>query len=322
MKGQIEPMTGVRVHVNTKGATIFRLHYSADPEKTPEWAAVVKKGMSDPAMYQQELEIDFGATGGALIYDYHPEATEEDEFVVPPHWTRYTSLDPHPVKPHAMLWVAVDPYGIGHVYREYWPSKVYGRPGPVPEMDNRVSIPTYVACVQFLESAENKQNGGVAEDIYRRYIDYAARAFGKGTSDDADAQPDFQTRFERAADDIDLDFRFVDAKKGHMVGFAIVNEWLKPVPTVDHVSGEVKLMSKLRIMRGRCPELVWQLRNNRRRKLTATQAENDDPLMRAIRKRNDLTDSLQYLLVGGCEYMDPNQHHADSWQPATAGINY
>lgn len=316
-------MPGVRVHQNTKGATIFRLHYSADPAKTPAWAAEVKRNMSDPAMYQQELEIDFGATGGALIYDYHPDATEEDDFVVPPNWTRYTALDPHPVKPHAMLWVAMDPYGMGHVYREYWPSKTYGRPGPVPEVDNRISIPEYVRCVQFLESADNVQNGGHAERIYRRYIDYAARAFGKGTSDDSpEAMPDFQTRFEHAADEIDLDLCFTDAKKSHVVGYEIVNAWLKPMEMVDIKTGEIRQMSKLRIMRGRCPELIWQLRNNRRKKLSASQAENDDPLMRLIRKRNDVTDCLRYVATGGPEYYDESTREESNWEPASPGINY
>lgn len=323
MKGQVELMRGVRVHQNKKGAVIFRLHYSADPAKTPEWAAQMKKEMSDPALYQQELEIDFGATGGALIYDYHPEATEEDDFIVPMHWTRYFAIDPHPVKPHASLWIAVDPYGIGHFYREYWPSKCYGRPGPVPEVDNRVNIPDYVACLQFLESADNKENGGHAEQIWRRRIDYAARAFGQGTSDDGAApQSNFQDRFESAAAAIDFDFRCDDAQKSHDVGYEIVNAMLKPRPMTNPETGEIEMKSAVRIMRGRCPEFIWQLRNNRRRKMSAAAQENDDPLMRLIRKRNDISDCGRYLLTGGIEYIDPNADHQDSWAPAQEGISY
>lgn len=323
-KGEYSPIPGVRVWKNKRDVVIFRLHYSADPNKTPEWAAREKMRMADDALYQQEYEIDFGSTGGSLIYQYTPEATEEDEFPVPHSWTRRMALDPHPVKPHASLWGATDPYGILHIYREFWPSKVYNMGAMVPENDNRVSVKEYVECVKFLESAENVQNSGKAENIYERVIDYAARAFGKGTSDDnPDEQSDFQTRFEREADAIDLDFRFRDAKKDMQVGIELVNAMLKPsLMEEDPKTGVFRPRSQIRIMRERCPELIWQLKNNRRKNSTAQQAENDDPTMRLIRKKNDLSDCSKYLLRNGIEYVDPAPDRTNSWIPSQEGISY
>ena len=48
--------------------SIFRLHYSADPRKTPEWAAKKKASMSDPSTWDAEYEISYtAATEGMAI---------------------------------------------------------------------------------------------------------------------------------------------------------------------------------------------------------------------------------------------------------------
>src|ERR1035438_42229 len=89
-----EPLKGMRVWVNKKGALIVRLHYTADPAKAvPSWGENMRKGM-DSAYWAQEFQIDFGATAGAQLYHMTDEYTLEDEFNVPESWTRYYALDP------------------------------------------------------------------------------------------------------------------------------------------------------------------------------------------------------------------------------------
>src|SRR4029077_5407131 len=131
------PHPGVQTWLNPHGIRIFRLHYSADPDKTPEWATKQRAAMTNAADYEQEYEINFSAKLGTLIYQLHEEATLESSFPIPKDWTRYWALDPHPVVRHAGLWVAVDKWGDAWCYRELWPSKVYGLRGNVPEDDNR-----------------------------------------------------------------------------------------------------------------------------------------------------------------------------------------
>src|SRR5258708_1610042 len=108
---QVEfPHPGVQTWTNPHGIDVFRLHYLADPEKTPEGGAAQKEAMTNPADYEREFEISFSAKLGTLIFQMHEEATLEPSFPPPAEWTRYFALDPHPVVPHAALWLALDPW--------------------------------------------------------------------------------------------------------------------------------------------------------------------------------------------------------------------
>lgn len=342
---KVELLNGVELWHNKFSMNIFRLHYSSDPikgggEKTfiPEinlwlspWALGEYVKATDKSYYLQEYEIDFGATSGALIYSLQKEFTIEDEdFVIPAHWTRYMALDPHPGKPHAALWLAVDPYDEWWIYREYWPSPLCfrweagalrGSGASVTDKERAVSIEQYVECLKLLESKENPQNGGKAERIYKRVLDYAARGFGqsdKGGPTDSN----FQKEFENAASAINYDLTFEDAHKDRDVGILAVNNALKPRRIVDPRHGEVQ-RSRLRIMKYRCPELVWQLEHNRRRKQSAQALENEDPIVKAQKKRNDETDCLRYLVISNPDYVEEIDPETEStFVPANSGIGY
>ena len=300
--------------VNPHGIRILRLHYSADPEKTAEWAAKQKAEMTNPADYEQEYEINFSAKLGTLIYQLHDEATLETSFPIPENWTRYFALDPHPVVPHAALWAAVDKWGDAWIYRELWPSKIYGQRGSIPEDDNRFSIKQFVETIEWLESSENPENQGRDEDIYKRVIDYAARAMGQGFFDEK-PEYNFQQRFEELGH-----WRFDDSIKDHEAGYEAVNQWLKP-RDVEQADGSIKPKSKLHIFQDKCPELIYQLKTNRFQQLTPLMAERSDPTGKPMTKRNHLTDDLRYLAMAGLEYI-PHRKMKSSWKPIAKGVNY
>jgi hypothetical protein len=308
------PHAGVQTWVNPHGIRIFRLHYSADPDKTPEWAAQQKAAMTNPADYEQEYEINFAAKLGTLVYQLHEEATLENSFPIPKGWTRYFALDPHPVVPHASLWVAVDKWGDAWAYRELWPSKIYGQRGNAPEDDNRYSIKQYVETVQWLESAENPENEGRDENIYKRVIDYAARSFGQGFFDEK-PEYNFQKRFEELGG-----WNFSDCIKDTNTAISTVNEWLKP-RDVEQADGTFKPKSRLHIFQDRCPELIYELKNNRFQQLTPLMAERADPTGKPMDKRKHLTDDLNYLAMAGIEYI-PDRKLKSTWKPIHAGVNY
>ncbi|MBV9179891.1 MAG: hypothetical protein JO356_01150 [Acidobacteria bacterium] len=316
------PHKGIEVWTNQHGIRIFRLHYSADPDKDKAWAEAQRKAMTNPADYLQEFEINFSAKLGTLIYQLHDEASLERSFPIPGDWTRYFALDPHPVVPHACLWVAVDRFGDAWVYRELWPSRIYGIPGTAPEDDHRFSIKEYVETIQWLEGPENPENTHlksksgelVGEKIYRRVIDYAARAMGKGMSDE-DPDYNFQRKYEDLAG-----WSFDDSIKDHQAGYEAVNEWLKP-RDVEQRDGTFKPKSRLHIFSDRCPELIHQLKNNRFQQLTPTLAERQDPTGKPMAKRNHLTDDLRYLCMAGLEYV-PQRTMKSNWKPITKGIAY
>jgi hypothetical protein len=307
------PHKGVSVWQNPHGICIFRLHYSADPDKTPEWAAKQKAAMTNQADYEQEYEINFSAKLGTLIYQLDDEASLEQAFPIPADWTRYFALDPHPVVPHAALWAAVDRWGDCWIYRELWPSKIYGQRGNVPEDDNRFSIKQYVETVQWLESAENGENTK-AEKIYKRVIDYAARAMGQGFFDEK-PEYNFQQRFEELGG-----WSFEDCIKDHNAGYEAVNQWLKP-RDVEQSDGSFRRKSRLHIFADKCPELVHELKGNRFQQLTPILAERQDPTGKPMMKRNHLTDCLRYLCMAGLEYV-PDRKPTSNWRPIAAGVNY
>lgn len=308
------PHPGVQTWVNPHGISIFRLHYSADEAKTAEWAAKQKAAMTNEADYEQEFEINFSAKLGTLIYLLHEEATLENSFVIPASWTRYYALDPHPVVPHASLWIACDPWGDYWAYRELWPSKIYGQRGNIPEDDNRYSIKQYVETVQWLESEENPENEGREEDIYWRVIDYAARAMGQGFFDQK-PEYNFQKRFEELGG-----WNFKDCIKDNLAGPEKVNEWLKP-RDVEQADGTFKPKSKLHIFQDRCPELIHELKTNRFQQLTPVMAERSDPTGKAQSKRNHLTDCLKYHAMAEPMYI-PDRKLKSTWKPIHAGVNY
>ena len=305
---------GIKSWRNQNGICIFRLHYLADPEKTAEWAAKQKSRMTNAADYEQEYEINFAAKQGTLIYQLKDEATLENSFPIPKEWTRYFALDPHPVVPHAGLWLAVDKWGDGWIYRELWPSRIYAQRGNPPEDDNRFGIKHYVETVEWLESAENPENEGQAETIHRRVIDYAARAMGKGFFDE-NPEYNFQKRYEDLAG-----WRFEDCIKDHAAGYESVNEWLKP-RDIEQADGSFKPKSKLHIFADRCPELVHELKNNRFQQLTPLMADRADPTGKPQMKRNHLTDCLRYLCMAGLEYIAVRKIESN-WKPVHAGINF
>lgn len=343
------PYPGIQRWTTPEGAIVFRLHYEADPEKgvgpkshVPEinrdlspWALKDYTGAQDKPLWVQEVEIDFAATQGARVFNYEHKATmvtsadmaKDGIWPIPAHWTRWYALDPHPRVPHAHLWCAVDPWGDRWYYREYWPSKIYGQPGNPPEEDNRVFIRQYVQVVHFLESADNPENNGQEESIYRRVIDYSARAFGVATHDNErpvkEDEDNYQQVYEKTSREIGKEagwrMHFVDCKKDHDAGFACVNEGLRAREV--EMDGQWVKRSKIHVVVDKCPELEYQLRTNRYPKLTPIQAEHMDPISDPIQKRRHCTDLIRYIEMDKPRYIKMTPTRSD-WRPLHKGVAF
>lgn len=330
------PYPGVRTWKTQAGYRVFELLYEADPDKgqgektyvedlkmdMSPWLYKKYTEMSDSALFRQEILCDFEATQGQFLFTFkqHEQAILEKPFIIPPHWTRYYGLDPHPRVPHAHLWCAVDPYGDRHYYREFWPSKQYGIKGNVPEDDNRHTIREHMQVVKYLESAENPKNSGADEKICRRVIDYAARAFGQGTSDDPEPQENFQLRFERTMRELKMSRPyFQDCIKDHDAGIERVNSGFKPIQ-VENARGQFVGSSRIKIF-DNMHELILQLRTARYPQLTALQADTQDPTGIPMPKRSHLCDCIRYLEMANLKYIPPVSAVSD-WKPLYAGVNF
>jgi hypothetical protein len=122
-----------------------------------------------------------------------------DDAAIPKPLTRYMAIDPHPRTPYAHLWVGIDRFRDVYVYRDYWPSKVYGLNKKLKDSDEDPQYTTkeYVEVIARLEGNDlewHKDSGdeeyGVyvrkphGEEVVYRYMDQAGKAFkvsGEGT---------------------------------------------------------------------------------------------------------------------------------------------
>jgi hypothetical protein len=343
------PHVGMSSWKNQHGITILRLHYSADEEKgegeqtyVPEinkhlspWALKAYGRMTDPTLYLKEYEIDAEAALGTLLFQFNEAISVEKVREIPQEWTRRMSVDPHPGIPHAFLWSATDPWGDRWYYRELWPSKVcyewkhgilHGKPGPCPQDERGPNIREYVQAIKFLESGDNPENrcdGQIfEEEIFARVIDYAARAFGKGTNDDPE-QENYQQRYQKHMLDLGVGRPyFDDAKKDRASGVEMVNEGFKVIERMGN-DGEYHKTSRIHIIGERCPELIHQLKTNRRQKLTPLQIERQDPSGKPIKVRNHMTDNLRYLEMSNPIYVPQESlRGSDTFQPVARGFSY
>ncbi|MDD5095662.1 MAG: hypothetical protein PHV74_14995 [Dehalococcoidia bacterium] len=99
-------MKGIHQTTTHDGVHVFRLHYSADPSKdpsTPEGAEWLQRelvgypgGLNDPR-WRREMEIDFDAFAGQLLFPYLLEYQDvilcEPVSKVPVHWQVTAGLD-------------------------------------------------------------------------------------------------------------------------------------------------------------------------------------------------------------------------------------
>jgi len=83
---------------NHNGATVLKIHYSADPAKTNEWADDFAKTLQgrDSWSWLAEMEMQAEAYGGKRIF---PEFTRETHTIeplteIPAEWPKYRVIDP------------------------------------------------------------------------------------------------------------------------------------------------------------------------------------------------------------------------------------
>lgn len=98
---------GVGVRKNRNGFSVISLHWSANPSKTPEWAAESKKSYMSNDAWNQEQELDFNKTEGTRVYpgfriDMHVKQLKANPYRV--IWRAWDFGYAHP----ACVWVQMD----------------------------------------------------------------------------------------------------------------------------------------------------------------------------------------------------------------------
>ena len=168
------------------GIAVVRLHYSADPSNTPEKLAALRSKYTSEARWRRELEIEYEALEGELLYgEWNRERNKVESFDVsdPERWTIWMGLDPHPRTAHAMVWEAFNKHMDRVVCGEFWPE--FGtRFGP--RDGARWRTKDYAEAIQMFESdSELKPSPfewarGKRLRVFRRIMD----TFGKAANSD------------------------------------------------------------------------------------------------------------------------------------------
>jgi hypothetical protein len=264
-------MHGLRYHSTQPGLGDFPfidLDIEADPKfrNNSDAMRALELKFQPRAWFMREIKRQAYSLSGATIYpEFDPAIHVVPHSMIPKQGTLYMSLDPHPRTPHAALWVLIDPFGDWWVYRELWPSKVYGRKGRISDDDeeNRFTIKEYAeAIVQELEgnelewhNAETDQEYAVinyrttGEKVANRFMDQAGKGFQAHINELKTEA--YSSRYNRYG------LTFLDPTKSHAAGEDAIHELLK-LRTHDTYGKWPKLH-----ISDRCPELILEMRETR-----------------------------------------------------------
>jgi hypothetical protein len=297
-------MPGILLKRTRDGKAVMRLHYSADPSLTPDKISTMRGKYSSDAMWRKEMEIEYGALGGALIY---PEFNYENH-VVPDSWIpkvgcRYMSLDPHPRTPHACLWLLIDEWSDWWIYRELWPSVVYGELRKLTDQDveNNYPIKYYAEAIAELEGNHLEWRNEETDKEYALYrqsphgeriIFRLQDQAGKGfrASGEGEQLETYATRYARYG----LHFR--DPKKAHESGEDAIRDLLKP--RQHDTRG---MWPRLHIAES-CIELILEIQQYKYR-ITKGVSDERDLKQQSSDYRCHLIDNLRYLANSQAQYI-------------------
>ena len=302
------PCPGLMMRRTENGYPVIRLHYSADPEKDEAWVSREKPKFS-PAYWDQEFEINAHARSGQLVYpEFDPSIHVIPADRIPSRMCRWMAIDPHPRTPHAFLWVGIDQWSDWYVYREMWPSKVYGKPVNLKddEEDFNPPIRDYAETVAYLEGNRiewkreqtDRERGKYimgnlfnrrSERIIARYMDQAGKGFkasAEGTEEEF-----YSSRYER------FGLSCLDPIKSHKSGEDAIRMLLKP--RRHDVYGD---WPRLHISAS-CPELQLELRRYRY-KVTRRFSDERELKQEGVEARCHLIDLLRYLATARLSYIE------------------
>lgn len=114
------------IRQNTRnGYKVLRLHYSVDPDKDAVWYENARKKMPEEARWSREMEIDWDAAGGNLVYPYfqrYQSRIVREPFEIKPEMGGWftAGFDHGALNPTAFDVVWCDEYGIANVVWEYY----------------------------------------------------------------------------------------------------------------------------------------------------------------------------------------------------------
>jgi hypothetical protein len=124
---EYDNVPGYWEEVHENGWVSVFYHYTSHPDKRDDvWAKSMSAsypGGMEGAAWKAEMEVDFGARSGQLVYPAWDRSVHVIEpFELDPYWPRFRSIDPGWHNPTACLWGCLSPDGIMYFYKEHYGS--------------------------------------------------------------------------------------------------------------------------------------------------------------------------------------------------------
>ena len=278
---------GISKYWSKAGFAVMRIHYSADPEKDPanstgaEWLERELRGYpggSASSSWRQEMEIDWDAAGGDLVFpDFEPYRNKitVDPFEVPESWFLFGSYDygqrnassyhVHALDYDGNVWTVWEFYSTAFGYLQQ--ARII-RSNPFwKRLQCNISDP------QIFDKNQQQTSIGGDSNVLKSVADLFA-----------EIPPD-----PLEPDGIDGPIYFVPGKHG---GDLTVAEWVK-----GNLWRDLKTeMPRWRIFRS-CPFLIWELGKLRYADWSAMAQETKNLREEVVSKDNHAWDDMKYFLL-------------------------
>jgi hypothetical protein len=260
---------------------VFRVHYSADPERGSQWQAQERKKYTSQAAWDREQEIIHEAGGGERLFAEVLSRWEEKILIDPresgfqpsPHWKRIAGFDHGKANPTAALVGCLDYDGVLYILGEYY------QPGLSPRQHrpNLMTLEGFLRAEALADPSifykTQAQSDGTFKAIADLYLEEGIANLAPAPSNNE------LTGMERILSHwVDLDAREPTLK---IVCPRNKRDISRPIYGV-HNNG--------------CPNLLWELRRARREELSAGQLVHKNPSERIVDKDNHLRDCLKYIV--------------------------
>ena len=288
---KVEIMRGLAMRLTLGRIVVGRLHYSAhpdrDPETCPQWKDRERRAYSSQAAWDREQEIIDEAGGGELVFadmlqKYWSKIVIEDPAWRPDFEFRVEGgFDYGKTNPTALLRAYMDFDGAivyaGEYYRPGW--EIWQHAKEIKRMQDFERMETiYADPSMFYSTSQQSQTPGHAPEIARSYSElYSEQTITNLCSFRGDrSDVSFAARLMQHWADL-------DNREPTVKIFCPRGQYSdKPQPGLYHWS---------------CPNLLWELMNTRRVKLTSQQLLHRNVSEALVDKDNHARDAMKYHLM-------------------------
>jgi hypothetical protein len=273
---------GVRIRRMPDGRSVYRVHYSADPERDAAWVERERNKYSSKGAWDREQEIIHEAGGGERIFAETLARYEEKILIDPytsnfrpsPHWKILGGFDHGKANPTGAIVACIDHDGVIYILGEYY------QPGlsPAQHRANLLALNGFSQAEVYADPSifyqTQAQEDGKYKAIAELYADIGI----------ANLIPAPETHELLGMERILAHWHDLDRRE----------------PTLKIVCPREKRDISRPIFgvhNDGCPNLLWELRRTRREELSATQLLVRNPTEKIVDKDNHLRDPLKYLCL-------------------------